>query len=171
VPRSSWEGKEKILQWVGSLNVQEVCDVGPGCGTYVDICKNAGLLKDANWTGIEAWEPYIREFNLLGKYDQIIISDVRQVDLGQFDLVIFGDVLEHMTRAEAKKCVDSAPQAWKILSIPTVHYPQAEVFGNPFERHVEENWHENWVFEDFPEVIDSQLGNISVYLLRPKNAR
>jgi hypothetical protein len=167
MPRSSQEGKEKILQWIRSLDVTNVCDVGPGCGTYIDLCKNAGLLKDANWTGLEVWEPYIKKFNLAEKYDRIILSDVRQVDLGQFDLVIFGDVLEHMTREEAKKCVESASQAWRILSIPTTHYPQAEVFGNPFERHVEENWDSNWVFEDFDSVVDSQLGKISVYLLRP----
>jgi hypothetical protein len=170
MPWSSYEGKEKILSWISMINVQNVCDVGPGCGTYRDLCKNNGLLTDCKWFAVEIWEPYVLEFNLKGKYDEVIVEDVRQTDLSKFELIIFGDVLEHMTRAEAKKCIDSAPQAWKILSIPTDHYPQEPVRGNPFERHVEEDWNQNWVFEDFDTVIDSQLGSISVYLLRPQNA-
>lgn len=171
MPKSSPEGKQQILEWLAHLPVQSVCDVGAGCGTYRDLCSLHCVLPNAKWTALEVWEPYVEYFSLRMKYDEVIIQDVREADLSGFDLLIFGDVLEHMTRAEAKKCVDSAPNAWKILSIPTTYYPQEEVNGNPFEVHVEENWGQHWVFEDFATVVDSQIGDISVYLLRPDNAR
>lgn len=171
MPRSSPEGKQQILQWLAHLPIKRICDVGAGCGTYRDLCGLHGVLPNAHWTALEVWEPYVQEFQLRTKYDEVVIKDVREADLSSYDLLIFGDVLEHMTREEAKKCVASAPNAWKILSIPTSHYPQAAVYENPFEVHVEEDWEPHWVFEDFATVADSQIGDISVYFLRPDDAR
>lgn len=169
MPKSSPEGKQQILQWLAHLPVENVCDVGAGSGTYRDLCNLHGVLTNARWTAIEVWEPYVDYFSLPMKYHEVIVQDVREADLTGFDLLIFGDVLEHMTREEAKKCVASAPKAWKILSIPTTHYPQGEVNDNPFEVHVEDNWQSHWIFEDFSTVADSQIGDISVYLLRPED--
>lgn len=63
-----------------------------------------------------------------------MLGDARQVDLPVADVVILGDVAEHMTEGEALRlwgrCAEAARRA-VYLSIPIVHYPQQEIEGNP----------------------------------------
>ena len=84
---------------IKSNNISKILDVGPGVGTYSVALKNAGWK--GHITGIEIWEPYIELYDLNSKYDEIIIKDVRLHDDFNYDLVIFGDILEHMTKEEA----------------------------------------------------------------------
>ena len=49
-------------------------DIGCGSGTY------AKMFPDAHWTGVEVWEPYVEEFNLKDLYQQLILSDARELE-------------------------------------------------------------------------------------------
>ena len=76
-----------------------VLDIGPGVGTYAKLLAGpdvSGLI------GLEIWEPYVQTYRLREYYDEIIIGDARLVDLPQADVVILGDVAEHMTEVEAR---------------------------------------------------------------------
>jgi predicted TPR repeat methyltransferase len=46
-------------------------DIGCGEGTY------AKLFPDADWTGIEVWEPYVEAYGLKSLYSKLIIADAR----------------------------------------------------------------------------------------------
>lgn len=174
MPSSNKEGKSVIREWVTEFgpNVQTVLDLGVGNGTYHRLfTRKSPALKNAHWIGIEAWEPYIREFDLLTRYNKIINADIRVVDfttLGKIDLVFAGDVLEHMTKEEAVKVVDDLLKVSKriIVSIPIVHYPQGEEEGNPYEAHIKDNWSDAEMKETFTQIKESWTGNvIGVYLL------
>ena len=68
------------------------------------------------------------------------------------DVVILGDVVEHMTRDEGRAVWDRSVAAARhavYLSIPIVHYPQHDIEGNPFEVHVEEDWSHDDVLTTF----------------------
>ena len=173
MPTSSPSGKKKIRQWVSTLQVNRVLDVGCGEGTYPKLLKDTyKILENAEWWGIEAWTKYIEEFNLHQLYDVVLNDDARKIQwdkLPTFDLVIFGDVLEHMTKEESQSLVSSAlsKSHYVIISIPIVHSPQDAVDGNPFEIHVKDNWSHPEVLESFPNIIDSQgTKKIGVYLLK-----
>lgn len=91
------------------------------------------------WIGVEAFEPYVDQYDLAKRYDQVMVLDIRHWNYSKegIDCVIFGDVLEHMTRAEAMNCVMNALQ-WArdvFISVPVGHVPQGAVNGNEFERH------------------------------------
>jgi hypothetical protein len=98
------------------------------------------------WTAVEIWKPYIREYKLKSTktrvmYDEIHIGGILDMDAHVYhrDLVIFGDVLEHMVKADARLALERAyvGGAWNIaVSVPTIHAPQGEVGGNPYEEHV-----------------------------------
>lgn len=137
-----------------------VVDVGAGAGLYVDFLRP--FLPTSHWTGIEVWEPYVSEFNLRGKYDELIIGDARELTpLPQADLYILGDVLEHMLKSEALELWQRAREVSRFVaaSLPIVHYPQGAEHGNPYEEHLY-HYSVNEFNIDFPGITDSAYGEV-----------
>ena len=142
-----------------------VLDVGAGAGKYGSIVK----LWDpsVHVTALEVWEPYVDEFKLRERYDEVLVTDVRTHDDFDYELVILGDVLEHMSEAEAvalwQKVASQARYA--VVSIPIIHYHQGEEHGNPFQRHVEEDWTHEKVMSSFSGITQfAELDVVGVYL-------
>lgn len=174
MPSSSKEGKKEIHNWLTefSTNVNTVIDLGAGQGTYHRFfSRKSEILKHAKWIGIEVWQPYIDQFDLKNIYDIIENEDIRLVDYQQFgniDLAFVGDVLEHMTKDEAISLINKLLKNTKriIISIPIIHYPQDEVEGNPYEKHIKDDWSHQEVLDTFPHIKKHYKGNvIGVYLL------
>jgi hypothetical protein len=167
MPMSSPEGKGWVKERVGALAQQgplDVLDVGPGVGTYAKLLAGPEVSRI---TGIEIYAPYVETYRLRQYYDDIIIGDVREVEMPPADVVILGDVAEHMTEAEAIDLWSrSATAARKAvyLSIPIVHYPQGEIEGNEHEHHVVDDWDHHKVMEAFPGIGRYWLGDeVGVY--------
>lgn len=160
MPFSSQSGKASI-RWVMSKipAPKTALDVGCGSGTY------AKMFPNIEWTGVEVWEPYVEKYSLNSLYKTLFVQDVKAWDSDDhFDVCFLGDVLEHMTAEEAMllhtKCRRLADTV--IISIPIGHYPQDEYEGNPYERHVTDNWTDEKVKENFGNptwsVIDGEIG-------------
>lgn len=105
---------------------------------------------------VEVWQPYIDQFNLVNRYNRLYSMDVRQMENFEYDLVILGDILEHMSEQEAIKLWDkiSKQAKYAIISIPIIHYHQDAINGNPYEVHVEEDWNTEKVLEKFHSIIE-----------------
>jgi len=163
VPVSIESGKAFIRNFVGNIKHERMLDIGAGCGTY------AKIFPEARWTGVEVWEPYIEEYGLRSIYHTIIIDDAREVDyasLERFDVAIAGDVLEHMSAADARALLDKLQDIADavIVSIPLGHHPQGAVNGNVYETHIED-WNDSKVKEVFGDPIVSHIdGIIGVYV-------
>ncbi len=164
---SSTEGKAwtraRIEALTGSGPIT-VLDVGPGVGTYAKLLS--GLPLEAV-IGLEVWEPYVRTYRLHDYYSEILLGDVRTTPLPAVDVIVLGDVLEHMSRADGvdvwRRCAEAAARA-VYLSIPVVHYPQHEIEGNPYEVHVEEDWSHADVLATFEGIGAYELGDeVGVY--------
>lgn len=173
MPRSDKEGKNEIVEWCKELTgINKIVDIGAGSGTYSKMFRKSRLFTDATMIAIEAWEPYIQEYSLNDRYHTVINSDVRKVDFAKiapFDLVIMGDVLEHITKEEAIELVNTISKLtrYAIISIPIIHYPQGEYEGNPYEVHVKDDWSHQEVldsFSNFEKVFEGE--RIGCYLLR-----
>ena len=173
MPTSSQYGKPYTIAMLTALHKARpfatVLDMGCGEGFYRH--RLAPCLPGARWIGVEVWEPYIREFELASHYDKIIQSDARDVDFAQLktvDLVIFGDMLEHMPKEDAVLLVQRAlaASAMVLISIPVVEYPQEEIHGNPYERHVKDDWNHYEVMSSFAGVSAFMIhDHIGVYIL------
>jgi len=144
MPMSSAEGKDwtrtRIQGLAGRHGPLAVLDVGPGVGTYAKLLTGPDVCR---MVGLEVWEPYLTTYSLDQFYDELIVGDVRTTALPDVDVVILGDVLEHMSREDAVTVWERAAAAARravYLSLPIVHYPQDEIEGNPFEVHVEQDW-------------------------------
>jgi hypothetical protein len=158
-------GKKESAEWVIEKGIKTVLDVGPGMGNYADLFKNNGISLELI-DGVEIWEPYVERFGLTNKYDNLFVEDIRKWNSFNYDLVIFGDILEHMTKEEAIAVWDKASGAAKyaIISIPTIHYPQGEAEGNPYEEHVKDDWSVQEVLDTFPGIVSHlESGSIGVF--------
>lgn len=162
------------LNWAkeNESKISVILDLGCGAGRYPKIFKKKNkVLTHATWIGVEIWEPYIEKYNLKDLYDRIINLDIRQFDFSSVpypNLVILGDVLEHMTKEESIALVNNALDNSDrvLISIPVCHSPQGESEGNPYEHHIKPDWSDTEVKDTFPNILDSwNDGIIGVYLL------
>jgi hypothetical protein len=163
MPTSDAEGKDWSLERFKRVQPKTVCDVGPGEGTYAKLFRpHEPNEPGVWWTGIEVHGPYVKRYRLKSTktrkmYDEPHVMDVREAPEHLFhrDLVIFGDVLEHMPREDAVALLRRAEQAgcWNILvSLPIVESEQGEVDGNPHEAHLHQ-----WDADDMDQVL-AELG-------------
>lgn len=168
MPYSSDRGKTWIAPWLAELAPTSVLDIGAGAGAYGRICRRA--CPAAHLTAVEIWEPYVARFGLRGLYDEVLVADARTLALSAADVVILGDVLEHMSGAEAVELWSRARAVARrgvLASLPVVPYPQGPAEGNPFEAHVEE-WSDARVLAVLPGVVAHDIdGEIGVYLAGP----
>ena len=153
MPYSSDEGKGWMREQIDRASPTTVLDVGAGCGTYFDLAAQPYQF----WIAVEVWRPYLAEFDLAARYSGVIADDVRRIKWPDVDLVIFGDVLEHMPRRDALTVWQDARRHSRrlLLSLPVGIYEQGTEEGNPFEAHVETWTHEECVA--LPGVVDSQM--------------
>ncbi|MGY1439519.1 class I SAM-dependent methyltransferase [Streptomyces reniochalinae] len=160
MPTSDAEGKDWSLARYERHLPDTVTDVGPGEGTYARLFRP--VHRGAWWTAIEAHKPYVAKYKLKStktraRYDEIHVQDAREAPDHLFhrDLVVFGDVLEHMPREDAVELLHRAEAAgaWHLLvSVPIVESPQGAVGGDRYERHVHQ-----WQPDDMDAVL-AELG-------------
>ena len=148
-----------ILAVAQNLKPESVLDVGIGFGKYGVLMREYldvwhGRDKPDQWkvhiTGIEAYPGYhnpIWDY----VYDEVYFGTAQDIlpGLGNFDLILIADVIEHLPRELAQKLVEQALQRCKILivSTPKDFIPQlSHAEGlNPLEKH-----HIRWAATDFP---------------------
>lgn len=153
MPISTHEGKAWIEERVRRHRPQTVIDVGAGEGIYE--MRMRCLSPGSVWTAIEVFDPYITRFGLREKYDFVLNQDVRTLSYPEVDLVVFGDVLEHMVKDDAIECLRSAQSSSRhvAVSVPIVRMEQGCVNGNDAESHM---YH--WGFHEMYDVIESGPG-------------
>ncbi len=138
MPTSADEGKPWLINKILAKEPKTILDLGAGAGTYARLLRPS--LPDAHMTAVEIHAAYVSEHKLWRCYDSVIIGDIRTCDIPTADVVILGDVLEHMSRSDAhalwERARDHAEKA-VLLSIPIVEWKQGAMFGNEHERHVE----------------------------------
>ncbi|MGD9712907.1 MAG: glycosyltransferase, partial [Thermomicrobiales bacterium] len=154
MPVSDPENKGYASELIARLQPRTVLDVGPGVGTYGQMVRD--LLSVDRLEAVEIWAPYVETYKLSEIYDRIAICDVRFWQDFDFDLVILGDVLEHLA-------VDDAVEIWNrvslqargaLISIPIVHYEQGKMEGNPYEAHLTPNWTTSAVRDRFAGITE-----------------
>jgi SAM-dependent methyltransferase len=114
-----------------------ILDIGAGSGTYFNLLSPYGYNKiDC----VEAWQPYIEKFDLKRKYKQVIHADISTLDLdfSKYDLVILGDVFEHISKDKTKKLIDKMLSCDIIVAIP-FESGQEAINSNPYEVHVQDD--------------------------------
>lgn len=153
MPHSDCTNKPYFVHLLVKRLPKRILDVGCGYGTYGRLAR-AILHDDVSLTGVEVWQPYIEAYRLRDVYDDVLERDARTLTTFDYDMIIFGDVLEHMTVGEAqtlwRHSCQQSPCVW--ISIPIVPYEQGAVNGNPFEQHIIPDYSIASVLERFPGI-------------------
>jgi len=153
MPGSSDLGKDFTKNWFDTKDFKTILDVGPGWGTYSKLLRKDNTI----WDCVEIHEAYVNRFNLNSLYNNIFIYSISDFKYKHFyDVVIFGDVLEHMSKELVHKSLDRAKQNSKymIISIPLDEESHAEKgtgafdWDNIYEEHVS-----MWTFDSFSDFL------------------
>lgn len=143
-------GKPAIKEWI-KAHIPEngkILDIGAGGGTYFD------LLQDLNYTmdAIEVYEPAVNI--IINKYRSIFFMDLREFEFVEdYDLVIMGDVLEHLSVEDAQKVLNYILQHTKylIVGVPFNFY-QGPEDDNPLEEHLQPDLDQRVMKERYPQL-------------------
>lgn len=113
-----------------------ILDVGAGCGTYYYYLKDYFTNIDA----VEAFENNIKIYDLKNKYQNVYHINILDFTYDYYDIIIFGDVLEHLTIEEAQKVLNYALERSKevIVAVPYL-YKQGAIEDNIFEIHKQDD--------------------------------
>ncbi|WJZ48547.1 class I SAM-dependent methyltransferase [Actinomycetia phage DSL-LC01] len=156
MPRSDTSNRAWVASKITDLYPDTFLDVGPGEGAYGKLVREHSPLTVRH--AVEIWAPYVETYRLESIYHKVFICDARIFFNYKYDLVILGDVLEHMSRDEAKALwsIVGCHAKAAIISMPIIHYPQGEEEGNPYEAHVEEDWTHEEILETFDGIEDHE---------------
>jgi SAM-dependent methyltransferase len=135
---------------IGLLKPRTVCDIGPGAGKYGHIVRRAAGQHNfyTHLTAIEIDPTYVRRFELAKLYDEVLGEDAMcllQRPQTRFDLVIFGDCIEHMRKSNGVDLVNFLVYRAGYICII---YPDARV-QDDWEGHAAEAHISTWGPEDF----------------------
>jgi hypothetical protein len=136
MPYSYSEFKQQIKAHLVSCLPRDIkiLDAGAGAGTYADLLCSDFIRID----GLEIHAPYIDVFNLRQKYSNLYLGDIREFDISPYDYVIMGDILEHLSVADAQEVLNRIETGGKkcLVAVP-YNFPQGEEFGNVHETHLQ----------------------------------
>ena len=157
MPVSHNSNVEYIIECLRKFDPNNVLDVGAGAGKYGHLIR--ALYMDCNIDAVEVWKPYVKQFNLGSLYNKVYMNDIRKHSNFSYDVVIFGDVLEHMTKEEAVEIWGKlkGEARYAIISIPVCDCPQGHVHGNPYEEHIKDDWTHEEVMETFSNIVDYKI--------------
>ena len=127
-------GKPEICAWIRQHFPRDatILDVGACDGKWMKL-----LPEYPNMDAVEAFEPNLK--NLQG-YRDVYHSDIRDFGYEWYDLVIFGDIVEHLSVEAAKNELEYARDRCRdmIVAVPFL-YKQGAIYGNPYEVHIQDD--------------------------------
>lgn len=161
MPTSPYVHIEYLCSILITFRPQSILDIGVGNGKMgyiardvLDVTLNEKYRKE-DWEiiidGIEAFESYIQPHQR-HIYNNIYIGDAYDVidGLGIYDLVIIGDVLEHLEKEKGWLFLDKCAMhsnSYIILNIPLGETHQEAIYDNEYERHIS-----YWYEQDFDNI-------------------
>jgi len=152
MPTSYSVFKPEIEQWfLENIPLSKrILDVGPGEGTYSNLLRSIGYRIDA----VEIYEPYIGQYNLRDKYDNVYVGDIRKFDISDYDFIILGDVLEHLPVEDAQYLIAKINDGRRrcLVAVPYM-MPQGEHNGNVHETHYQPDLTRDVMTVRYPDLV------------------
>jgi len=107
---SASEGKLLFKDWLihmaKPLGFNRFLDVGCGAGLYGDLIREV-FGREVTIEAVEPFQTYIFRHNLCEKYDMVWNREIQGLckELPDYDLIVAGDILEHLTKEDAIEVV------------------------------------------------------------------
>src|SRR5262245_7664124 len=128
-----------VLQQVRVIAPATVVDFGAGRGLMGQLCRDV-LGTDARLNAVEGCPSTVTLLQGSGTYNRVdhaLINDWVKANREPFDLAIFGDVLEHLTRRQAFSAVTETLRFARnvVVNVPLRNLQQDGMEANPLEEH------------------------------------
>ena len=141
--------KEEVSNYLKSNFTQDctVLDVGAGEGTYYNYLHDYFKYIDA----VEVFKPNIDRWELKKKYREVYLHDIKDFKYPKYDIIIFGDVIEHLTVKQAQKVLKYAYSNCQemIVAVP-YNCPQGIEEDNVYEIHKQDDLTPKNMLERYP---------------------
>lgn len=127
------DGKREIAAWIEEHFPlrSEILDVGACDGKWRWM-----LAQYPYMDAVEIWKPNAEK--IAHAYRKMFPVDICLLEYDHYDLVIFGDILEHLSVERAQKALEYAKaHADAVLVAVPFWYEQDAMGGNVFEVHVQ----------------------------------
>ncbi|UJF34265.1 class I SAM-dependent methyltransferase [Paenibacillus hexagrammi] len=155
---SNWQNVSYCIDLIRRISPKVILDVGVGFGRWGVLCREFldvwnGRVGRESWEtrieGIEAFSANIDEYHrfFYTKIWEMDASDFLRTSQDKYNLIIFGDVLEHFYKDEGHKLLAFALDSsdYVMINIPIGDsWEQGDVYGNQYEEHKSE-----WYVSDF----------------------
>ena len=132
------DGQRLMIAHILGEPVSDVLDVGAGDGKWGRLLN--GLVPRI--TALEIWLSYVERYHLSETYTGVVVEDARKfARYADYDVIILGDVLEHLCRKDALNLIATLKEAGDriYLTIPITKCVQdGTVYGNPYETHLDQ---------------------------------
>lgn len=179
---SNWQNISYNIEILRKLDPGSILDVGVGFGRwgilfreFLEIWDNAQY--DGKWKrvidGVEIYPGYIKDYHKYF-YNEIFINNAfEHLDKTDkhYELINFGDVIEHLTKEEGEKLIGLALMkgSYVLINIPIgKHWKQEGTDDNPYEAH-KSIWYNNdftkYKYHKIRTFYDLTLREFSVVLL------
>lgn len=126
-----------------------ILDVGPGAGKYGKMFKDKYQID-----GCEIFNPYIFQYGLEKIYRKVYNEDICKFVFtrGNYDLIILGDILEHIKVEPAQTLVKRLNEdlGAALLILVPYGYHQGVSHGNVHEIHEQPDLTEKLFHERYP---------------------
>lgn len=124
-----------------------VLDVGAGEGTYYDLIGDYFKNMDA----VEVFKPNIDNFGLESKYKKVYNANICNFKYDFYDIIIFGDIIEHLNVNEAQKVLKYAFTRCRemIVAVP-YQLKQGIEEDNVYEIHIQDDLTPEIMQERYP---------------------
>ena len=132
----------------------KILDVGPGAGNYIRRLRVA--LKPHTIDAIEAFEPYVAQYELEKKYNKVMVGDAIDFDgYFDYDIVLITGVFEHFSVERARTLIDKCKAAGNLMLMVIPHNLEQDVGedGNAFEIHHQPDLTPEVMYERYPEIV------------------
>jgi hypothetical protein len=128
-----------VLRQIRAIAPATVVDFGAGRGLMGRLCREA-VGASAHLTAVEGCAATVAGLQRAEIYDRVAhayINDWVAGNRQSFDLAIYGDVLEHLTRRQAFAALGGTLQFARnvIVNVPLRNLHQDGVEANPLEEH------------------------------------
>jgi cyclopropane fatty-acyl-phospholipid synthase-like methyltransferase len=142
----------KLIDEAVSNGAYQILDVGAGEGKYgIYLKKSGGCFV----TGIEVFEEYVERFSLHDIYDRVLIGNIVQMvdGLDPYDIIIMGDILEHLSVQDAQMVITKLTKLTPLLIVVVPFQShQGTTWSNPYEKHLQTDLTPEIMKGRFPEL-------------------
>lgn len=127
-------GKAEVCAWIRAHFPPHstILDVGAGDGKWRRLLREYETMD-----AVEAYGPNVTEL-WKSFYGNVFQADIRRFEYERYDLIIFGDVIEHLSPQDAQAVLAYAAERCRdmVVAVPWL-YRQDAIYGNPYEVHLQ----------------------------------